>query len=660
MISLLAGVSPSGNWVRVIALVSCGSFGIAVMTCALYGWGRLTRRLAGLLTGTWPVSMSLGLASVLFLGGLLNLFHIAYPEAFAGVVIVGLTLTAFALRQDDVGPQQSKHGRVVDYIVPGDIAIIAVITALTGFMIATQLGPSLYNGADDFQKYFAHAIRMIETGSLYGSPLNALGGESLGGQAFLQGFVVSFFPLRYINSVDAVFCFFLCLTLIGGIAIGRPQYRVAALVGTLAVFIIDPKQINVSSLYSMAAVISGLIILRVDPRENGDATAPFWRQAAAPALFYAGAIALKHTGIVFLSLQFGFSVVASCWVSRDWRRSLLSAGWIVIWTMIFVAPWLLLYAPYYVAALTHPIGAPLTATPAVQDSRILSSLFSPKEDNYGASELAYTCLAAGLFLCALYSGTRARVEITSRRSLVEFASACAAAVTAYLFWALAGPLLIERTTALRFSIPVTIGAASAALPLWAVVTGRRSMAACVAYSALLIFVFASPTHERVATLLRHRSALAYLHHWHIAALDRARYYQDQVLNGDVKAEVQHLQKAIPPGEALLAWTDTPFLLDFRRNNIIDANVDGLSQPWGRISPPSYVLWQFLNRDGTRSAEESYRREIAAFGRRTGNLDARAIDVLDWLQNISAHSEIIGYQDGMIIFQVNKKALLPPN
>jgi len=189
-----------------LSLFGFGAGGIAVMTGAFYGWGRLTRRFAGLPDGTWPFSVVLGLAVSIFFGGILNLCRLAYPAALAAVAVAGLALAAIAVRRD-----RALWWPISYYA----LAWGAVVAALTGLMIATQLAPALYNSYDDFQYYFPHAVRMVETGTLYGSPLNALGGEGLGGQTFLQGFVVGFFPLKFINAVDAVFCFFLCMALAG-------------------------------------------------------------------------------------------------------------------------------------------------------------------------------------------------------------------------------------------------------------------------------------------------------------------------------------------------------------------------------------------------------------------------------------------------------------
>src|SRR5205814_419751 len=136
------------------------------------------------------------------------------------------------------------------------------------------------------------SVRMIETGTLFGSHLNALGAEGLGGQPFLQGFIVSFLPLGFINGADSVFCFFLCLLLAGSVGFSRPAVQIAALVATVLVFVIDPQYVNVSSLYSTAAIVSTLTIIGVDVREGSGGEILSWRHATVPGLFYAAAIAL--------------------------------------------------------------------------------------------------------------------------------------------------------------------------------------------------------------------------------------------------------------------------------------------------------------------------------------------------------------------------------
>jgi len=630
-----------------LSLFGFGAGGIAVMTGAFYGWGRLTRRFAGLPNGTWPFSVVLGLAVSIFFGGILNLCRLAYPAALAAVAVAGLALAAIAVRRD-----RALWWPISYYA----LAWGAVVAALTGLMIATQLAPALYNSYDDFQYYFPHAVRMVETGTLYGSPLNALGGEGLGGQTFLQGFVVGFFPLKFINAVDAVFCFFLCMALAGSLAFGRLYLWPAAIVGTLAVFIINPQFVNVASLYSTVLLASALTIFSVDPRESGNPAG--WRQAAVPALFYAGAVALKNTGLVFFGLQFIIFTAASCWAATNRRASLLHAGRIAVWSAIFLTPWLLLYAPYYLIGLTNPIGASSLPVPGIRDvleTRDLQTLFSPVRKFHGSSLLACTSLALGLCLCALFAARRARQDPENRAMLVALTSAAAAGAASYFFWVFLGPYLQELESTVRYSVPVLIGVCSVALPLWAVVTARRDFALCVTVLAVLLVLFAAPMRERVGSLLHQGTQVAYIQHWKPELIKSNLAFEQTVLEGSFGAHMRALQAKIPPGEAFLAWTAAPFLLDYRRNRIVDMNMAGFSQLWGRIPRLRYILWQYRG----MFTDAGLQQMLAAYGRRMGTMSARAIDVTRYMQSIPA-SKIAGEQDYIVLFRVDDETPPPPN
>ena len=50
-----------------------------------------------------------------------------------------------------------------------------------------------------------------------------------------------------------------------------------------------------------------------------------------------------------------------------------------------------------------------------------------------------------------------------------------------------------------------------------------------------------------------------------------------------------MQEAIPQGRTLPA-DGFSFLLDYRRNTIIDMNVPGMGQPWSRIPATQYALF----------------------------------------------------------------------
>ena len=122
--------------------------------------------------------------------------------------------------------------------------------------------------------------------------------------------------------------------------------------------------------------------------------------------------------------------------------------------------------------------------------------------------------------------------------------------------------------------------------------------------------------------------------------------------------LRKIQEMILPGETVLVWTETSFLLDYRRNKIIDMNIAGMGQPWGRIAVPRYVLWQ--NSGYGIATPEAYRYDIAHLGRRSGHLEARALDVFLWLQQLAEHSKVLANENGVILLEATDKTLPPPD
>src|SRR5580692_3970764 len=128
----------------------------AAAAFALYGWGWAARRVLRARETNWPATAASGTAALVFLGGVLNLARLAYPWALGCVAAAGIVFAVCGFKK----PEMSVLAR---FLIPGAVLI---------FTVATQVPPRAYNFHDDFQKYFAHPVRMLETGTVFGSPLN--------------------------------------------------------------------------------------------------------------------------------------------------------------------------------------------------------------------------------------------------------------------------------------------------------------------------------------------------------------------------------------------------------------------------------------------------------------------------------------------------------
>ena len=164
----------------------------------MYGWGSIIffKSLPNLIS----LKIVLGMALTLFLGGIFNYFNYAFYLTIDIIFILGLVLMTFAILKNFTNFKLTELIKKFDRVY---FVLLIPLVFLIIHIIFT-IDPTVYNFGDDFQKYFTHPIKMLETGSFYGSSLSSIGRETFGGQAFFQSFFVSWLGLRSINIFDNI------------------------------------------------------------------------------------------------------------------------------------------------------------------------------------------------------------------------------------------------------------------------------------------------------------------------------------------------------------------------------------------------------------------------------------------------------------------------
>ena len=147
--------------------------------------GTPVRSLAGLPNGTWPLTAALGMASQLFLGGLLNLCHLAYPAAFAVLTVGGLAMTAQVLWRH--GSWRLKMPS--PYGLPWSVLVVG----LCGFVSATQLKPRL-SIPTTILKFFPACRAHGGNGHAVWQPPQCSGRRRLWGRLSFRALSPDFFP----------------------------------------------------------------------------------------------------------------------------------------------------------------------------------------------------------------------------------------------------------------------------------------------------------------------------------------------------------------------------------------------------------------------------------------------------------------------------------
>ena len=615
---------------------------------ALYGWGCAFRRLFKMERGIWPVTLLLGLAVTVFLGGLLNDVALAYPISLLILVVCGAVLSiavigersrSLASLSSAVRSELSTKGWQL-------LGCAAVIAAVLAFVVATQLPPSAYNSGDDYEKYFAHTVRMLETGTVFGSPLSCIGSETLGGQAFLDAFEVAAFPIAYINVVDAVLGLLLCLVLACHSTGGRKDLAAVSILCVLAAALIDPQYVNISTLYLGSALIMAAIALSADPRELGKAP-----NAPALALLYAAMTAMKPTFVLFAVVHATFVAVALAvhtrriWTGVRWAAICAGAG------AVFLSPWIVLHASNYYTALTDPVAQePLTPTPA---SEVLD-LLSPDKLFYGSSMLQFTIIVAVAVAGAMTTLWLARSSNGSlRMSALMTAAAGATCVLAYaVLLVVLGPLLAGYGTSVRYFAPLAIGIVPMVCGLAALHVANTGSSPLVrimlplALALVPVAAFLPSALTRDEQTLRFNSILAFSG---LAHSPRYIEYSRQTLYGPTSENVAKLQAMVPEGEPIVAWINQPFYLDYARNPIIDVDGAGLNTPWAQMPRYGYVIWEYLGyASPIITRDPGY---LAFSGRHNWIMNARDKIFALKLEDVGRSSEILSDDGHVVVFRL---------
>ncbi|HEX6143011.1 MAG TPA: hypothetical protein VFZ01_09860 [Geminicoccaceae bacterium] len=645
---------------------------VLAFSLSVYGWGTATAAVAALEPGPWALRMTLGLASCVFLGGILNLLHLAHPEAVGLVLALGILIAIASIirRLRTAGPGSGEAaaafiGRTATdrLAIPGIIVFLALAYVyLTAGLVPTDI----FNPHDDLQTYLARPLRMLQTGSLAASPFTPIGVDSLGAQAFLQSFLLAYLPIRYVNAFDAIFCFLLLALLLLqlGHRLGLPP-SLAAL--AIALFVaINPQYVNVSSVYSGSLMIVGLVFAALDVDLDARPTLRQVRRLLPLALFMAALLALKTTFVVFVA---GFALACSAASLLLARDRLMATGRMVVLgllTCVAIAPWAATFAEEYATALDLWLGAAAASADPASGSE---GPFEPRWSllslsTYGGSLLQYHALALlGVLLAipALAALTQ-RTQWPRAWPPAVLLASCVGASLAYAV----NLLVFNPITAVRYSCPILAGALPAGLLLALAVSGpaadrtpRRGLLALV---LLVIVSFAPVLMLRLDRIGRHHTLVSFpLHEEHVAISAAA-------LDDGARASLARAQERTPPGSVIMAHTATPFYLDHAHNTVLTVVEPGLLNPWlglpvggaaGELRAHlrdrgvQYVLWDY-RRQGMKPdrALEGYLRSPYEVYRRIGTSNLWLRRALD---RMMADGGVVYRDERRAVFEISPEA-----
>lgn len=627
---------------------------LLMQVASAYGWGALVTRLTRLRGVGISVTTAVGLGVVICLGGALNVARIATPVGVGSVTLVGLILAARSLQLWAVSRRgqtdQSFANLVLSYIRPR-VPTLVVIVITMGALAWLLLPARVFNLHDDFHKYFAHPERMLQTGTVFGSSMSAIGSETLGGMAFLQGWLAAWLPIEYISAVDGVIGLLLCMTLAAGLA-GRHGMGLLGGLAAAAVLVIDPQIVNVSALYLGSAFMLAAIgiVARAADVSVGTPRA----SAISLGVLYAGLAALKPTLAIFALLHGVCMVITLRCARRSMSQILRWSVLTGVTTGAAILPWVALHWPRYSSANSRLF--------ALADARDFDppgeviDILSTAPLLYGSSVAMYTLLvAAAIVASALGLWVHAGASDVSGR--LRGYAACSAGFilfSAFCFFIFVlSPRISGVIQSVRYLTPYAIALVPAVLALLnrdatvGAVSKTREMARWAAAGVILAATgwFVLGLSERWGHVRRIGSLIAF----HDLA-QRPDYveYNRKVLQGEMAELLHRAQSAVPEREPIIAWVNTPFHFDFRRNPVHDIELAGLGNRWAEMPPTRYVIWQYAGL-ATISVED-YRLRLVEPGDRERFNAKRGLTAVYMFDRMARQSEELFREGGIIVFR----------
>jgi hypothetical protein len=578
---------------------------IALIAFALccYGWGRTAQAI--FYSRQAPLhafSVALGLVVLVFIGGILNAVALAGATSLAVCAYAGMGLGAAFLLQTG----RTINWRLIFSGATVPFWLCAILVGGLGLFLIRELLPShVFDYSDDIFSYLVRPVRMLATGTLGGNPFELLGQSDFGAQSFLQGMLLVWLPLPDAYAFDTIFCFLLglCLLFEAGRAKAVPRPLLAL---AIAVYLaINPQIVNISSVYSTAALIFALLTAATILLEAWEQDAPPARLAAYAlpvSAIAATLIAIKLTSTLFVAPF--FVVVFVFLLARRPRAAIALAVAVIAGGAIFLAGWL---APYL-----DKFNVSSWSSPA----RFLSDLdlivwpgllegFRDRPTLYGGTRAMFF---VGLIVLAISLAVSAVRLYRREHKPADLVTVAAMAGGMVCYFGL--PVFVNNEAALRYTVPFLIALVPwtlfDALPVlrparWHLAEFLKSGPPLwiAAIQVIFLIAFFGVDQVRLARIVNEHTVTS------IPISEQNRVHQARMLSPQGRKLMREAQSKIPAGATIWAWVDAPFALDFVRNRVWTYNIDWAVAPWRlnartaedlrsalRSRGVQYILWQY--------------------------------------------------------------------
>ena len=568
--------------------------------CSMFGWGKIFS--FNKTSNYISVTIVLGMGFILFIGGILNILDLAYQSNINIIFFLGLLLFFLNIYK------KRNHIKQFSFIkFEKKYFVFLIPVFLLSLSVISSINPDAYNYHDDYQKYFIHPIKMLETGSVFGSTLSAIGLQTFGGQSFFQSFFISFLGLKGINIFDSVFCLSICVLLIFEISKKQRTLIFGLLIASLIV-LIHQQIVNISSVYSATLFMMISIILTFEffrEKNEIDSTSLNINLILGICICFASLIILKTSYAIFPIIYF-ISLTILLFIFKISKNKSFYFFFITpLVSLILFIPWVLFSLELYTDA-NLTTNEPLDLTVKVFKF-YFPNLLSFEPLFYGGRQLIYTLLpTVGIFLILLtiFLLKKQKFELKKNDKIIIFVSSVALITgsTIYFFLMFIGPNFSTISTLTRYSIPFIMATIPVGILLLYSLLLNNHLYTRSIFFIIIIFIsliFFPQYYDRIVQSYKCGSQLSFSS---FACSEKYIEYNNSIFKKAKKISTQKWQEEIPEGKSVMAWINTPFYLDYKRNEIIEISIGGFDNPWAVFPSAKYMILEY-NSFATRSVQD---------------------------------------------------------
>ncbi|HET9086445.1 MAG TPA: hypothetical protein VFN53_02870 [Acidobacteriaceae bacterium] len=524
------------------------------------GWGRLLAKLARLQWIPVSVACSLGIATMISLGGFLNLIHAIYPATLLTLGGVGAFAYALLLKET---PEDYCWGKLWQCSSPVSRILILLGLVILVARVAGTVQLASFNITDDSSAYLVFPGKMLALHQFAFDPFSdrrLL--SSLGGAYFLQSFVISGTSLAHIEMADRTLGLLLLIPslLDLGVAFGLLPYQVAVM--EVLVSLVPQETFNLTFIVLPIALLLSMVWILLEIEAVN--TSSTWNFALLLGALGGATVSVKSTYLPVACAIAIIPCILSAFV-REWKRALTRAASVTGGALAVLLSWMIAMKLYSGTYLFPVLGHGLDYSSYIHvqtlhhftGTRQLIKLFSQ------GFALA---VMAGLMLLAGHGSKRSRLA-----SCILIA--CALAITAFNYES--GGDYIWRYNFPQFlcSVVTFYAAAAATLNLF-----PHSAISRIIYFTGLVALVSMVFYYDVSGTNPHPFRQFSLERQEYAHALRAGLADQPLESASILDEYRRVQRSLPNNGLLLENVAYPFLFNYKAHSIFVMDWPGAASP----------------------------------------------------------------------------------